>query len=104
MSAQERAAEVVDVLLDHLPQVERCETCGERREPGPGAPDGRWYAKHVGRHLAARGLLADDAHDRAVAARALREFAQEVPLDCYDPRSIAGLARARADRVEAGGG
>lgn len=31
----------------------------------------------------------------------LREAAELVPMDCYDPRHIADLLRAKADRLEA---
>ncbi|ROR97821.1 hypothetical protein EDD28_2430 [Salana multivorans] len=46
-----------------------------------------------------RGL---SAHDREVAARALREAADAVPLDCYDPRHHADWLRDRADQIEKG--
>lgn len=42
------------------------------------------------------------AHDREVAAKALREAAAETPMNCYDPRHQADWLRARADEILGG--
>lgn len=39
---------------------------------------------------------------RRIASEALRESADQTPMDCYDPRHFADLLYTRADRIAAG--
>ena len=98
MSAQERAAEVLRAEEQKILGYEDFE---RHRDSCVGEINGMRRALRL---LADAGLLADEAHDREVAARALREAAEWLHAELPDPCCRVALQRLdeRADRVEAG--
>ena len=108
----DRAAEIIYVEVLGLPDYSPDAVDDHNRHSYRGdcecnASD-RVDARHAAEELDAAGLLASPEHDAAVAAKALREAADDMG-DTDDPDAIYvdnGDAdvwlRARADRIEAG--